>query len=71
MNGDVVKLFENIGSTLILALVGWIARRIRKYFRALQYAQKDISTIWVHLDLPREWRSGSYAREHGEDKGSE
>lgn len=61
MNGDVVRLFENIGSTFLLAVAGWLFRRIRNYFRALRYAQEDLSTIWIHLGLPRKLRSGSYA----------
>lgn len=71
MHDDVVKLIGNIGGTFLLAILGWMFRRIRKYFRALEYAQKDISTIWVHLDLPRELRSGSYAREHNYDERGE
>lgn len=61
MNDAFLKLAENIGGTLVLAIFGAVFRHVRKYFRALRYAQEDISTIWTHLDLPRRLRSGSYA----------
>lgn len=60
MNGDVSQVVVSITGPLILAIAGWIFRTVRRYLRALRYLQEDVSTLWVHFDLPREWRSGSY-----------
>lgn len=60
MAPDFGNLFGTIASSLVLAIGGWLVRRIRKYMVGLRHAQEDISTIWVHLKLPRNLRSGSY-----------
>lgn len=60
--GEWANFLGTLASTFGIAIVGWLIRRVRKYLVALQYAQQDISTIWTQLKLPREWRSGSYAR---------
>lgn len=71
MNADVFRVVEDISSTLILAFVGWVFRSVRRYIRALHYAQRDISTLWVHAKLPRKLRSGSYARSQWGDEETE
>jgi hypothetical protein len=67
--GEWANFLGTLASTFAIAIVGWLIRRVRKYLVALQYANQDISTIWLKLKLPRKLRSGSYARpRYGENE---